>query len=129
MSSQLLRLPYTDLQLDLNMSGGIKGSLLVLLVLVRTHPTCKSQISAGRSIAGLDSSQSANKPGLGCGPADQGQEPRGRLHHHGEGGRDLADAEVHHVQSHPAAGSSGECQCTGGQPGQEVGGDGDVGRC
>ena len=59
-------------------------------------------------------------PGLGRGPVDQGPEPRGCVHHDGEGGRDLADPEVHHLQSHPAAGGCRQCQCPGSQSGQEV---------
>ena len=60
------------------------------------------------------------EPGLGRGAADQGPEPRGGVHHDGEGGRDLADAEVHHLQSHPPPGGRGQCQCPGGQSRQEV---------
>ena len=62
----------------------------------------------------------AASAGLGRGAVDPGPEPRGRLHHHGEGGRDLADAEVHHLQPHPPPGGRGQCQCPGGQSRQEV---------
>ena len=72
-------------------------------------------------VSGSLSSWSANSPaGLGRGQVDQGPEPRGGVHHHGEGGRDLADAEVHHLQPHPGPGGRGQRQCPGRQPGQEV---------
>ena len=58
--------------------------------------------------------------GLGRGEVDQGPEPRCCVHDHGEGGRDLADPEVHHLQSHPATGGRRQCQCPGGQSSQEV---------
>ena len=70
----------------------------------------------GDPLAGDDEASA----GLGRGQVDKGQEPRGSVHHDREGGCDLADPEVHHLQSNIAAGGRGQCQCPGGKPGQEV---------
>ena len=86
----------------------------LLLVLVRSHYDVITRLHS--HVPGV----SGEDPGLGRGQVDQGEEPWGGVHHHGEGGRDVADSEIHHLQSYTAAGSRGECQCTGGQSGQEV---------
>ena len=72
-------------------------------------------------VSGCLSSWSAISPaGLGRGQVDQGPEPWCCVHHHGEGGRDLADPEVHHLQPHPGPGGRGQRQCAGGKSCQKV---------